>query len=141
MSFTDIFYSGTHKRNLAHFASMVTLAASDGVVTKKEEQLLKIFARRLNIEEVDYKRIVKDPSQYPIMPILELDKRLERMMDLFKMMLIDKEIAEEELNLIRRYALALGFSEEKANSIIHRSIDIFNGDINLEEYKFLLQRS
>ena len=141
MSFTDLFYSGTHKRNLAHFASMVTLAAEDGVVTKKEEQLLKIFARRLNIEEVDYVKIVKDPSQYPIMPTNSADKRLERLMDLFKMMLIDKEIADEELRLIRRYAIALGFTEEHADRIIKRSIDIFNGEISLDEYKYLLERA
>ncbi|PQB05274.1 hypothetical protein [Aureitalea marina] len=141
MSFTDLFYSGTHKRNLAHFASMVTLAAEDGVVTKKEEQLLKIFARRLNIEEVDYNKIVKDPSKYPIMPTNSADKRLERLMDLFKMMLIDKEIAEEELKLIRRYAIALGFTEEHADRIIKRSIDIFNGEISLDEYKYLLERA
>lgn len=126
---------------MAHFASMVTLAAQDGVVTKKEDQLLKVFARRLNIEEAEYNKIVKDPSQYPIVPMNSADGRLERLMDLFKVMLIDKEIADEELHLIRRYAIALGYTQEKAERIIQRSIDIFNGDITLEEYKYLLKRS
>ena len=141
MSLNDLFYQESHENNLAHFASMATLAAQDGVVTKKEEQLLKVFARRLNIEEHDYKSITKDPSQYKIVPVNSADKRLERLMDLFKIMIIDKDIADEELSLLRRYALALGFQEDNANRIINRGIRIFNGDINLEEFKYLLQRS
>lgn len=138
MSFTDLFYSGTHRKNLSHFASMATLAAQDGVITHKEEQLLKIFARRLDIHETEYAEIMKDPSQYPIQAANSADHRLERMLDLFKMMLIDKHIAPEELELINRYAIALGYTEERANAIIQRSIAIFNGEITLEEYKYLL---
>jgi uncharacterized protein YajQ (UPF0234 family) len=117
---------------------MATLAAQDGVITHKEEQLLKIFARRLDIHETEYAEIMKDPSQYPIQAANSADHRLERMLDLFKMMLIDKHIAPEELELINRYAIALGYTEERANAIIQRSIAIFNGEITLEEYKYLL---
>jgi hypothetical protein len=138
MSFTDLFYSGTHRKNLSHFASMATLAAQDGVVTHKEEQLLRIFARRLDIDETEYAEVMKDPSQYPIQAANSADHRLERMLDLFKMMLIDKHIAPEELELIKRYGIALGYTEERANAIIQRSIAIFNGEITLEEYKYLL---
>ena len=138
MSFTDLFYSGTHRKNLSHFASMATLAAQDGVVTHKEEQLLRIFARRLDIHETEYAEVMKDPSQYPIQAANSADHRLERMLDLFKMMLIDKHIAPEELELIKRYGIALGYTEERANAIIQRSIAIFNGEITLEEYKYLL---
>lgn len=139
MSFTDLFYSGTHRKNLSHFASMASLAAQDGMVTHKEEQLLKVFARRLDIHESEYKEILKDPRKYPIQPSNSIDHRLERILDLFKMMLIDKHIAREEVELIGRYGIALGFTKEQADNIIKRSLDLFNGDISVEDYKYLMR--
>ncbi len=140
MSFTDLFESGEHKRNLGHFASIANIAAVDGALNDAEERLLQRFARKLDVSESEYADILKNPSKYPINPPNSADKRLERMLDLFKMIFADHEIDNEERDLLERYAIGLGYTEELATKLIKRSIDIFNGGLDLEDYRYLLNK-
>ena len=102
MSFTDLFESGTRGRNLGHFASMANIASSHGTIHENEEKLLKRFARKLDITDQEYEEVLKNPTKYPINPPNSADERLERMLDLFKMIFADHEIDDEERVLIER---------------------------------------
>ncbi len=140
MSFTDLFERGEHSRNLSHFASIANIAAIDGELNEEEEKLLKRFARKLNIEEDEYQEVIKNPSKYPINPPNSSDRRLERMHDLFEMIFADHEIDDHERFLIERYAIGLGYTAELAQKLIKRSIEIYDGGLNLEDYRYLLNR-
>ena len=140
MSFTDLFESGEHSRNLGHFASIANIAAVDGELNEEEEKLLKRFAQKLDIDEDEYKAVVKDPSKYPINPPNSADKRLERMHDLFEMIFADHAIDDHERFLIERYAIGLGYSTELAQKLIKRSIQIYDGGLDLEDYRYLLNK-
>ena len=78
MSFSDLFGTGEHSRNLGHFASIVTLASVDGEINPEEEKVLKRLARKLDINEEDYAKIIKNASGFPINPPNTTEKRLER---------------------------------------------------------------
>lgn len=140
MSFTDLFESGEHKRNLGHFASIASIAAVDGALNSEEEKMLKRFARKLNIDESEYTEVLKNPMKYPINPPNSADKRLERMHDLFEMIFADHEIDDDERHLVERYAIGLGYTEQLATKLINRSIDIYNGGLDLEDYRYLLNK-
>ena len=138
MSFSDLFDSGEHLRNINHFASIVNLASVDGKINEKERVLLERFARKLDIRE--YKMVIKRPAEFPINSYNSAEKRLERLHDLFKIIFADNEIDNEEETLIKRYAIGLGFSSENAEKIIKRSIQIFSGQLNFEDYQYLLDK-
>jgi len=140
MSFTDLFESGEHSRNLSHFASIANIAAVDGELNDEEEKLLKRFARKLDIDEDEYQEVIKDPTKYPINPPNSSDRRLERMHDLFEMIFADHEIDDHERFLIERYAIGLGYTAELAQKLIKRSIEIYDGGLDLEDYRYLLNR-
>ncbi|MFS4454882.1 TerB family tellurite resistance protein [Maribacter sp. 2304DJ31-5] len=140
MSFTDLYGNPEHKRNLAHFAAMATLAVSDGMVNEEERRLLDSFARKLNISETEYKEVMNPENKYPIEPPVNSEKRLERLYDLFRIVFVDHVIDDEEMVLVKRYAIGLGFSGEHAHTVIERSIAIFSGKINFDDYKYLLER-
>jgi uncharacterized tellurite resistance protein B-like protein len=140
MSFTDLFESGEHSRNLGHFASIVSIATVDGVISAEEDKMLKRFARKLDITESEYKEVLKNPKQFPINPPNSADKRLERMHDLFEMIYADHDIDEEERQLIERYAIGLGYTHEIASKLIKRSIQIYEGGLDLEDYRYLLNK-
>ncbi len=140
MSFSDLFGSGEHLRNLGHFAAIVNMATSDGDINKKEEALLKRFARKLDIEEDEYLKVLENPTSYPIHPPTSFDKRLERLHDLLVMIFSDHEIDEEETYLLKKYAIGLGSSRESSEKIINRSIQIFSGNLDFEDYKYLLDK-
>ncbi|HBY67212.1 MAG TPA: hypothetical protein DEG69_05270 [Flavobacteriaceae bacterium] len=140
MSFTDLFETGHHSRNLSHFASIANMAAIDVELNEEEEKLLKRFAQKLDIDEDEYQQVVKNPSKFPINPPNNSDRRLERMHDLFEMIFADHKIDDQERFLIERYAIGLGYTEELAAKLIKRSIEIYDGGLNLEDYRYLLNR-
>ena len=140
MSFTDLFESGEHKRNLGHFASIANIAAIDGELKEQEEKLLRRFARKLGISESEYEAVLKNPTKYPINPPNDADRRLERMHDLFEMIFADNEIDEPERDLIERYAIGLGYTSEMAEKLIKRSIEIYSGGLDMEDYRYLLNK-
>ncbi len=140
MSFTDLFESGEHKRNLGHFASIANMACIDGALNAEEQEMLCRFARKLNIDESEYKEVLKNPSKYPINPPNDADRRLERIHDLFEMIFADQEIDEQERVLVERYAIGLGYTETLAADLIKRSIEIYQGGLDMEDYRYLLNK-
>ncbi len=127
MSFSDLFGSGEHLRNLSHFAAIVNLAAVDGAINEAEENLLRRFARKLDITESEYKKVLENPKAYPLSPSHDTERRLERLHDLFRIIFADN-------------AIGLGFSSQASNAIIKRSIQIFGGQISFEDYQYLLEK-
>ncbi|GAB2763733.1 TerB family tellurite resistance protein [Salinimicrobium soli] len=141
MSFSDLFGTGEHLRNLGHFAAIVNLAAVDGEINEHEEAQLKRFAAKLDIHEDEYSKVLKNPTAFPIHPNNSVQGRLERLHDLFKIIFADHMIDEEEEELLRKYAIGLGFSSEVSEGIIKRSIQIFSGHISFEDYLYLLNKN
>ncbi len=140
MSFTDLFESGEHKRNIGHFASIANMAAVDGELNAEEEKLLRRFARKLDIDESEYEEVLKNPKQFPINPPNDADRRLERMHDLFEMIFADHEIDENERKLVEKYAIGLGYTDALAAKLIKRSIEIYQGGLDMEDYRYLLNK-
>lgn len=138
MSIVDLYESSKHRNNVAHFSAIVNLAIIDGDLNEDEEKLVNRFARKLDITEAEYKEIVENSKKYPVMPQAKTDDRLERLLDLFKIIYSDHEIDEAELKLILRYAIQLGFSQERAEEIISKTTKVFSGKIDLDQYKSIL---
>ena len=138
MSFNDLFDSGKHKKNLGHFASIVTLAAADGTINTEEEALLKRFARRLDVDDSEFNEIMKTPNRYPINPPNNKEERLERLFDLFRIIFVDHQIDEKEDKLVHKYAIGLGFDTNDVERIIKKSKELFSGGIKLEDYELVI---
>ncbi len=140
MSFTDLFESGEHSRNVGHFASIANIASINGELNAEEEKMLKRFARKLDINESEYLEILKNPKKYPINPPNSSERRLERMHDLFQIIFADHEIDDHERFLIEKYAIGLGYNAEMAQDLIKRSVKIYSGGLDFEDYRYLLNR-
>lgn len=140
MSFTDLFESGNHSSNLGHFASIANMATINGKLGIEEEKLLRQFAVKLDINESEYEKILKNPTAFPLMPVHSAEGRLERMHDLFKIIFADNAIDDHERFLIEKYAIGLGYSVEQAKDLIQRSIKIYMGGLSFEDYRYLLNR-
>ena len=139
MGIVDLYESSKHRNTVAHFSAIVNLAMVDGDLNEDEEKLVNRFARKLDITETEYKDIVENSKKYPVQPQAKTDDRLERLLDLFKIIYSDHEIDEPELKLVLKYAIQLGFSQETAEEIILKTTKIFSGKIDLDQYKSILK--
>ncbi len=138
MAILDLYYHSEQKTNLAHFAAMASLAAIDGEVNPREKAILDRFANKLNITDEEYKEVMKKSNKYPIEPQNEAVKRLERLYDLFRMIFADHDVDDEEMVLIKKYAIGIGFPLNKVDKLIEVSVAIFSGRIPFDDYVMLL---
>ena len=138
MPIIDLYYHKEQKRNLAHFAAMASLAAVDGEINPKEKAVLDRFADKLGISVQEYKKVMKKSNRYPIEPQNDAEKRLERLYDLFKMIFADHDVDNEEMALLKRYAIGIGFPVENVDKLIEVSVAIFSGRIPFDDYVMLL---
>ncbi len=140
MSFKNLFQSYEHSRNLSHFASLVRMAAVDNELNEQEISRLDRFANKLGIDESEVKAILKDPSTYTINPPNSHEVRLQLLHDMFNIIFADHQIDAGEHQLLVRYAIGLGFSEAQAERYIKRSIQIYTGGLDFEDYQYLLEK-
>lgn len=80
MSYYELFKEGHQTRNKAHFASIASIAMSDGKISDDEQLLLKSLAIKLEVDDSDVDKILQDPTKYPIIPSNSVEERLERYM-------------------------------------------------------------
>jgi len=140
MPIVDLYEQSDEKHNLAHFATLASLAAVDGEINEREKAILDRFAFKLNITEDEYKEVMKKENKYPIQTPQSGEKRLKRLFDFFQMAFADESIDKGQKNLIQRYAIGLGYSPDAAEEILERSYDIFRGRIAFEDYQYLMEK-
>ena len=140
MPIIDLYEHGEQRTNLAHFATLASLAAVDGIISEKEKAILDKFAFRLNITDAEYKEVMKKENKYPIETPHSGEKRLKRLFDFFGIAFADNAIDDEQIALIVKYAVGLGFAPDKAEAIIKKSMAIFTGKIDFEDYKYLMEK-
>lgn len=140
MSFSSLFESGGSSRNKSHFATLVSLAQVSGM---QEEEMLVLnrFKSVLDISDSDFDQIIKNPSAFPVTPPNTTEERIQWLHDLFKIVFADNRMDEAEHKLLRKYATALGYNDEDAEYLVERSIEIFSGHLNLEDYRYLLNKN
>ena len=134
MSISDLFDSGFKKRNEDHFAAIVRVAMSDGIINEAERAFLDRLAVRLDISEADYKKILKDYKSHPINPPLSYDTRLSRLYDLARMVWADHIEGEDQIQLLERLCVGLGFTPDNVKYIADKALTLVHYEVDLDEF-------
>ncbi len=134
MAISDLFDSEFRKRNKDHFASIVRMALSDDIITKAEQKFLDRLADKLNISEDDYKKILKDYKSRAINAPVSYDERLERLYDLAQMVWADKIRRKDEVKLLRKFCVALGFHAINVKYITKKALELVKQGVELDQF-------
>lgn len=134
MSFSELFESGFKKRNEDHFAAIVRVAMSDGVINDAEKAFLDRLATKLDITEQNYKEILKDYKNYPINAPHSYDHRLERLYDLARMVWADHIEGPNQVVLLEKLCIGLGFNQDNVKYIADKALTLVHYEVNLDEF-------
>ena len=134
MSIADLFDSGFQKRNQDHFAAIVKVAMSDGVITDDEKAFLDRLARKLHISEHDYKEILKDYQSHPVNPPTSYNRRLERLYDLSRMVYADHELGERQKVMLERLGVGLGFSPANISYVVDKALKLVHAGVDEDNF-------
>lgn len=77
-------------------------------------------------------------GKYELSPVDSYKERLKQIYDLFKIVYADYNMNRAEQKLALKYAIALGCAEEKAKKVIKKSVRIFGGIIDFDDYQKLI---
>jgi len=135
MSISDLYSSGFRERNQDHFAAIVRVAMSDGVISTEEKAFLDRMARSLDISESDYKEILKDYKSHPINPPTMYNERLERLYDLARMVYADHELGPKQTLMLERLGTGLGFSPENVPYVVHKALLLVSKGVDADDFK------
>jgi uncharacterized tellurite resistance protein B-like protein len=135
MGISDLYMSVGQKRNISHFANIVRIAYSDGVVTEEEISFLQKIAKKYNIENDKFKEIVKNPEKYPTIGHLECLERIERLYDLVIMIRADQVVSVEEVSVLSKIIVGLAFPLHKVDEIVNCAVKIDTNKSNLEIFQ------
>ncbi len=134
MAISDLYDNEFRKRNQDHFASIVRVAMSDDIITDEEKEFLDRLAKKLEINSTDYKRILKDYASHPINPPVSYEERLERLYDLTRMVWADHIREVEQVKLLRKFCVALGFHATNVKYITEKALDLVRAGHDLEQF-------
>lgn len=136
MSFSDLFSTSFSSRNRGHFSAIVRVALADGKLADAEKVFLDQLARRLDVSAEEYAEILADPLKYPINPPYLYSQRLERLYDLSRMVYVDHELGENQMVLLKKFCVALGFTPSNVNHIVAKSFELLKENVDLDTFVY-----
>lgn len=134
MSISDLFDNEFKTRNKGHFSAIVRVALADGYSSIEEKAFLDKLASKLEISKSEYEEILENPSKYPINPPYSYNERLERLFDLGRMVYIDEELGEGQLQLLEKFGIALGFTPSNVEFIVRKALKLIQKNSDLDTF-------
>jgi uncharacterized tellurite resistance protein B-like protein len=111
MSIERLFETGERKQDRSHFRNMVLIAKADGVISENEIALLHKMGQKISLSEEQVEEIIKDRNKYAIVPPYSRADRYEQIIELIQMMQIDGQVDENEMHVLERVAVGIGFKD------------------------------
>ena len=131
MTIARMFESGERKQQRGHLQNIVLLAMADGTISDVELLFIHKIGRKIGLTHTQIGNILDNPRELEVIPPSNKLERAERMVEMINMVQSDGVIAPEELNMLARFALQIGYrsiDEVNVNQIIrnikaNRSLD------------------
>lgn len=123
MSIADIFESGEKKQHKGHFRNLIMIAKADGVVSVEESDLLKKIASHIGLSPSDVDDVIANPDKYDINPPVSLEDRYRRLVNLVEMVNADQVFEDEEIGLLQRYGVGLGFNDDQILNAVDATVN------------------
>lgn len=116
----------------SHFLRLYQVACSDNNFDMLEMKLLYKFAEDRGVGTEYLDSILINPVQQMELPE-SVEKRVEYLYDLAVMIWVDKEVTEDEYNLLKKYCGAFEFLQENVVEICDYLIDCAKQELPLHE--------
>jgi uncharacterized tellurite resistance protein B-like protein len=139
MSISDLFDSEFKTRNKGHFSAIVRVAITDGNVSAEEKHFLEKLAITLEISKEEFEEILENPLKYPINPPYLYVQRLERLFDLTRMVRVDHQLGDKQDTLLRKFAIALGFTPSNVNYIVDKALSLVDKKVDGDTFVYEMQ--
>lgn len=140
MSISDLFTPTFRKRNEDHFAAIVAVAMTDGVITKEEKSFLDRLAKNLGIKGKKYQKILEEYKSHPINPPASYQHRLERLYDLSRMVYADDTLGKKQTSLLTKLSIGLGFPLDSVNHVVEEALKLVQKNVDIDTFSEAIKK-
>lgn len=133
MSIAELFDNEFKLKNKGHFAALVRVAYTGGI-SEEEKKFLDKVAHKLDITKDEYEEILENPMRYEINPPYLYIERLERLYNLTRMVHHDHHLGDKQDILLRKIAIALGFTPGNVNYIVDKALVLVDKKVDEETF-------
>lgn len=113
----------------SRFLSLYCMILADGIIDAKElEMLYKIGTDSYGLTPAEITQTVRDAGSSFVVPQMLSDK-ITLLYEMAQIAWADGTIDPEEVNLLRKYTLKMGFDEANINGIVDLLLDSVKNDI------------
>jgi len=116
------------------------MAKTNDVISEGEQKLLDRTAKRLNISDAEYAKVLKNPEKFPVNPPVSYDESIERLYTLTKMIYADNEVDADEVLLLRKVATALSFPLDNIEKVCDEAIHLIMNDNDLDDFNTAIKK-
>lgn len=109
MNIEELYETGERKADRCHFRNMIMIAKADGTKSAEELKLLEKIGSHIGLSTEQIQEMIKNPAQFGAHTPSNREERFEQMVNLVQMAHSDGHIAESEMNVLERVAVAIGF--------------------------------
>lgn len=140
MSIAELFDNEFKRRMKGHFSAVVRVLFADGKFDTDEKKFMDKLAFKLEISDEEYKEILDNPSKYELNPPYLQEERLENLYNIARVVRHDHHLGDKQESLLRKFAIALGFTTSNADYIVNKALALIDKKIDLEAFTYEMQK-
>jgi uncharacterized tellurite resistance protein B-like protein len=140
MSIAELFDNEFKRRMKGHFSAVVRVLFADGKFDTDEKKFMDKLAFKLEISDEEYKEILDNPSKYELNPPYLQEERLENLYNIARVVRHDHHLGDKQESLLRKFAVALGFTTSNADYIVNKALALIDKKIDLEAFTYEMQK-
>ncbi|MGL2962426.1 TerB family tellurite resistance protein [Flavobacterium sp. RSB2_4_14] len=139
MSIADLFDSEFKSRMKGRFSAVARVLYADGAFDEDEKMFLDKLALKLDISKQEYDEILENPLKYELNPPYLYIERLESLYHIAKVVHHDHHLGDKQERLLRKFAIALGFSTSNVEYIVKKALVLVDKKVDLDTFIFEMQ--
>lgn len=137
MSFSDFASHHGVKVPKIHYLHLIQVARADGKIDRTELDILHKEGRRFGLTDAEIDELIEKEKDHHYHPPYSLDDKFEDLYFVAEMILADDIVTDDELRLLSRFAVEVGF-DDRAVEIL--KIVLIEGIRNKESEEAILKK-
>ena len=118
MNFTDFITNHGKRIHREHYIHLVQIARIDGKIEKSELEFLHKEGKKFGLTDPEVDKLINSEAEHHYNPPYSLKEKFDELYNIAEMILADDIVTDSERKMIKKYAIAAGFSDTIIDNLI-----------------------
>ncbi len=141
MTILDALGSAEYRQHITLLATLIKLSYADGRLDEREWEIIQSVALKYGLNDPEgLKFLRKNYHKYSLDTPFSLDERIDQLYQLTRLVFADQKADENELKILHRAVISLGFPVDKADLIYQTALDLVRSGKSKAEFDEEIRR-